>query len=308
MNNKGFLEISFPWMFAIIVGIAILFFTIYGVTKLISTEETIQDVQTSKEIGILLNPLETGFEEAISNSLAFPVNTRVYNIVSDFGDFGKQTIQISQLSFNKWTPTTVDVNFENKYIFSKNPTEGKIMNIFSKSFEFPFKISDLIYITSIEDKYCFNNAPDDVEDELNNLNQENILTENCSAEHINVCFSSGQNCDIKVSYVGKTVEKDGVKMYFESDALMYGAIFSDKNVYELQLKRLMKRLANLAQLYLEKSNFVSVRGCNSGLDTDLTLLISSAQNIKDSSDLSSINDMVEDIDRKNKANSQCKLW
>lgn len=305
MNKKGFLQISFPWLFAIIVGITVLFFTIYGLTKLIGTEETIKDVKTSKELGILLNPLETGFEEAKASSLAFPVDTRVHNLCTDFGDFGKQTIRISQKGLkNEWTITTVDVNFENKYIFSNDPVEGRTMNIFSKPFEFPFKVSDIIYITSSSEIYCFKDAPGDVEEEIENLNQNNLLVENCSSDHIVVCFSSGPACDIKVSYAGKTVEKNGEKMYFETDALMYGAIFSEKSVYECQLKRLIKRINNLAEIYQDKLDFIRSRGCISNID----LLSLVNLNIEDSSDLSQVSDLVQSIDRVNGGNTQCKLW
>ncbi len=306
MKKRGFLQISFPWMFAIIVGIAILFFTIYGLTKLIGTEETIQDVQVSKELGILLNPLETGFEEAKASSLAFPLETRISNICTDFGDFGKQTIQISQKGLKEWSKTSIDVSFKNKYIFSNDPIEGKIINIFSKSFEFPFKVSDLIYMSSSSDIYCFNDAPDEVEEEIENLNQDNLLVENCSSEHINVCFDGGSVCDIRVNYVGKYVKKQGEQLYFENDALMYGAIFSEGKVYECQVKRLMKRMASLAELYRAKSHFLIDRGCSSNMD--LQLLISSASSLGSSSDLSSINSLVETIDSSNKVNSRCKLW
>jgi len=309
MKKQGFLQISFPWMFAIIVGIAILFFTIYGLTKLIGTEETIQDVQTSKELGILLNPLETGFEEARSSALAFPVNTRVHNLCTDFGDFGKQTIQISQQSLGgEWTKTTVDVNFKNKYIFSLDPIEGKTMNMFSKPFEFPFKISDLIFMTSDSDVYCFKDSPGDIEDELKNLNQNNLLVENCTEDHINVCFAGGTVCDIGVSYAGKYVEKDGEKSYFETDTLMYAAIFSEKSVYECQLKRLMKRVASLSKIYQDKASFVLLRGCNSNLNDDLQLLISSATNLESSNGLTSVSSIVESADITNKGNTQCKIW
>lgn len=304
MKKRGFLQISFPWMFAIIVGVAILLLTIYGLTKLIGTQETIQDVRTSKELGILLNPLETGFEESKSSSLVFPLETRIHNICTDFGDFGKQTIQISQKGLKEWSKTNIDVNFKNKYIFSNNPIEGKTINIFSKSFEFPFKVSDLIYMSSSSEIYCFNDAPDDIGDEIKNLNQNNLLTENCSSEYINVCFSG--NCDIRVNYVGKYVEKQNKKLYFENDALMYGAIFSEESVYECQVKRLMKRMASLAELYWDKSNFISNRGCS--LNMDFQLLISSANGLSSSEGLSSINNLVKIMDTTNKGNSICKLW
>jgi len=309
INNKnGFLQISFPWLFAIIVGIFILFLAIYGVTKLIQTEETIQGAKTSKEIGVLLNPLETGFEEAKASSITFPVETRVYNICNDFGEFGNQVITVSQMSFNKWTKTDIDVNFPNKYIFSTDFVEGKKMYVFSKPFDFPFKVTDLIYMTSTSDSYCFIDAPEEIQDEIGNLNQENLLFENCTEKSIAVCFSDRNDCDMVVNYNKGSVERPSGNVYFEGDALMYAAIFSSEDNYECQLKRLMKKISSLAQLYKEKSAFVALSGCNSNLDSDLQMLITSAEGLENSANLYSLSAIVSDIERKNQENSQCKLW
>jgi len=51
-----------------------------------STEGEIQGVEASKDIGILLNPLETGFESARSNPIIFPKETRIYNKCNNNGD------------------------------------------------------------------------------------------------------------------------------------------------------------------------------------------------------------------------------
>ena len=115
--KRGYLQISFAWMFAIIVGIFILFLAIFATTKLIKTDQTIIDSKTAKEIGVLLNPLETGFETGKSTSLILPSETRIYNKCNTDGEFGRQIIKISQKSFDKWTETDVDVGFSNKYIF-----------------------------------------------------------------------------------------------------------------------------------------------------------------------------------------------
>ena len=68
-SKKAFLQISFAWLFAIIVGMVILFLAIYASTKIIKTEQIALDVETAKEIGVLLNPLETGFETGKTNSI-----------------------------------------------------------------------------------------------------------------------------------------------------------------------------------------------------------------------------------------------
>lgn len=309
-NKKGFLQISFPWLFAMIVGALILFLAIYGVTKLISTEDTIQSVKASKELGILLNPLETGFEEAKTSSITFPVETRIYNRCNSLGNFGKQLIQISQLSYGKWTETDLgadaDVGFSNKYIFSNSIVEGKKMLIFSKPFEFPFKIADLIYITTADNKYCFIDAPDDIKEEIKNLNQENLLVEDCEdiEDVTKVCFSlRSTDCPITINYDEKYLDKEGTRMNFEGDALMYGAIFSDSEGYDCQLRRLMKRVANLALIYKDKAELIKC-----GFDPDLLTLINSANALQSSADLNSIGILVELIETRNSQNSLCRLW
>ncbi|MDP7520986.1 MAG: hypothetical protein QF567_02015 [Candidatus Pacearchaeota archaeon] len=303
--KRGYLQISFAWMFAIIVGIFILFLAIFATTKLIKTDQTIIDSKTAKEIGVLLNPLETGFETGKSTSLILPSETRIYNKCNTDGEFGRQIIKISQKSFDKWTETDVDVGFSNKYIFSENYVEGKKFYIFSKPLDFPFKISDLIYLTSKDKKYCFLDSPENIKDEITSLKQKNIQVNNCSEDSIKVCFN--RNCEINVDYNGKYVEKDKSRMYFETDALMYAAIFSEKDIYECQIKRLMKRVENLALLYNDKAGLISQKECNSNLESELSTLNSLTRNLENSNNLNSINFLVEDINKKNDL-TECRLW
>jgi len=303
--KKGYLQISFAWIFAILVGAVILFLAIFASTKLINTEQTTQDAKTGKEIGILLNPLETSFETGKTTSLSLPVETRIYNKCNNEGNFGRQIIQISQKSFNKWTETDIDIGFSNKYIFSDRYAEGKKFFLFSKPFDFPFKIADLIYLTSSSKKYCFSNTPEDIKEEISDLGQENLLIENCPDESIKICFSSRNDCDIEVDYNAEYVKKGTDVMYFEGDTLMYAAIFSDKAVYECQVKRLMQRVDNLALLYKDKATFVSGVGCNSNLD--LIGLSNNANRLTSSASLGQINTIVEEI-KDNNYLAECNLW
>lgn len=310
-NKKGFLQMSFPWIFALLVGAVIIFLAIYGVSKLISTQETIQSAKTSKEIGILLNPLETGFQEFTTVQVGFPVETRIYNKCNLEGEFGRQLIQVSQKSLNKWTETDIDVGFSNKYIFSRAIVEGKNMLIFTKPFEFPFKVADLTYMTSASDDYCFMDAPEEIREELSNLGQKNIIVDNCSIEDedmIKICFgksSSTSECNTIVNYGGKYVEKSSGRSYFYDDSLMYAAIFADNAVYECQLKRLMKKTAILSELYIHKIDFI---GCGSTVLLQLLSISSMTRNLDESQDLILMKDMVENADKANREASSCRLW
>ena len=306
MNRRG-VEFQFAWIFAMLVGMIILVLAIYAVTRIVQTEETVVDASTAKEIGILLNPLETGFESAKTTSLILPKETRIFNGCSNESFFGRQTIKISQKSFNKWTDTDIDVGFSNKYIFSENFTEGSRFFIFSKPFEFPFKFSDVIYLTSSQTKYCFGGiVPEEIKEELDSIGPENIFLQDCPVESIKVCFSG--NCETKVNYAQKYVEKNSRKMYFASDSLMYAAIFSSPEIYECQIQRIMKRGMWLSLLYSEKAGRVSSEGCNSDLTVELGILTNMLNQTRNSAGLNApLISNVENLKEKNEIAS-CKLW
>lgn len=297
------MQISFAWLFALLVGAVILFLAIFLSTKLIKTEQTIQDAKTGKEIGVLLNPLETGFESGKTNSLSFPTETRIYNLCNTNGEFGRQIIKVSQKNFNQWSETNINPGFSNKYIFSEGYTEGEKFYVFSKPFFMPFKVSDLIIITSSEEEYCFLNSPGEIEEELLFLNQPNLLVGNCSKNAIKVCFSG--SCDIKVNLATKQVFKNNGTIDFYGGALMYAAIFSEEEVYECQIKRLMKRLNSLANLYGGKSKFVLKKDCDSNLN--LLSLATIAEGLESSKELKVISMISEEVGRENNLAS-CKLW
>ena len=306
MMKRGALQISFGWLFAIIIGAFIIFLAVFGVTKLMKTEQTTIDVKTGKEIGVLLNPLETGFESAKTTSLIIPAESRISNGCNDDGNFGKQLISVSQKSFNKWTETNINVGFANKYIFSKGIVEGKKFYIFSKPFDFPFKVSDLIYMTSSNDIYCFADAPEEIKEEIETLNQTNLLVGDCSDDMINICFNG--DCDINVDYDSGVVEKNEEEMYFVSDALMYAAIFGDAEVYECQLKRLMQRIEVLSLIYQDKTDLVGVKGCELDMNAGLVELGNIADSFESSEKILVLKSKIENLNDKNYFAGVCGLW
>jgi len=307
MNKLGAFEISFAWLFAILVGGFILFLAIFASVKLIGVGEQEVSAKTSKEIGILLNPLETGFESARSASFTLPSETRIFGSCDLEGNFGRQLIRVSQKSFNKWVETDLEVQFLNKFIFNEEFVEGNKFYVFSKPFNFPFKVGDLIYLSSAN--YCFVDAPEQISREIENLNQANLIVEDCSDSSVKVCFSSGSDCNLEVDYTGKSVKKSSGTMYFEDDSLMYAAIFSDKEVYECQIKRLMKKIEKLSKIYQDKIVITSREGCDSNLGSDLSALSLLVNRVESSANLGiNLKSLVEGIEDKNKLSSECKLW
>ncbi len=310
MNKKGF-EFSFGWIFAIIVGAAIIFLAIYAAANLIKTERKIADTVAAKEFGTLLSPIETSVESGKIAKIVFPGETRLYNECREAGNFGAQDIRIASKSGvgSEWQSPGVPSSFYNKYIFSSNVVEGREFSILSKPFNFPYKVGDLIYIWT--EDYCFVNPPANIEEEIDSLNPGNInitgFVKECKKESIKVCFTSS-GCDIDVSINSKSVRKDKQTIYYEDDALLYGAIFSDSDVYECQVKRLMKRTSELSLLYLEKSRRVSARGCSSAnLEGDLGFYANRTIGINSSLELREIYNLNKDLKRKNEILS-CKLF
>lgn len=300
---------SFGWLFGIIAGIVIIFAAIYLSSKFIKVGQESVSAQTGKEIGILLDPLETSFESAQTTSLTIPSETRINNQCEEIGTFGRQVIQLDQKSFNKWIETDVKVGFSNKYLFSKAGVEGKTFYIFSKPFNFPFKIADLFYITSSEESYCFVGAPEKVSEEIFKLNQSNLYISNCPKSSATICFGK-EDCEIEVNYIRKYVEKGGERLYFaglgeDSTSLMYAAIFSDKEVYECQVNRLIMRLKEIAIIYRDKEIITEGKGCEINLREDLTAL--SEVDASGSEGLESLKEIVDRIDEKNNARG-CVLW
>jgi hypothetical protein len=309
-GKKGALEISFGWLFAIIAGIVIIFIAIYMSSKLIHSSQQTVSAETGKEIEILLNPLETSFESAQTTSMTIPSETRINNLCDESGTFGRQGLRLDQKSFGKWVITDVNVYFANKYLFSESAIEGKRFYIFSKPFNFPFKIADLIYITPSTKTYCFVDAPDEMEREISNLNQSNMLIENCPNESIKVCFNQG-GCAISVDMDLKTVTKERAKVYFSGinndEALMYAAIFSDRVTYECQVKRLLLRLSEISNLYKEKAISLQKVGCVDSISNGLNELENIVGNSSTSVNLEEIAIKAASIDETNNAGG-CMAW
>jgi len=311
MNKKAALQISFALLFAVIVGGFILFLTIYGVTKVKDTGSETKSAVTAKEIQTLLNPLETGYESGITASISTTGETRIYNKCEEpnFNEvFGHQIIQIAQKTFDEWADPGIENKFSNKYLFSEKIIEGKKFLLFSKPFDFPFKIADMIYITSSEEKYCFvENVPENIAEEILELNQENLFLggEQCSSSGTFVCFSDEPYCDISISYNIGSIRKEGSIYSFETDALMYAAIFAEKKIYECQVERLMGKIETLSSIYQSKERLISFCGLQSS--PSLMILEGASNSYSEINDLYGFKSIIENVETSNRV-ARCKLW
>lgn len=322
MNKRGF-EFSFVWLFSLVVGAVIIFLAIYAATKLIGSNEYEINTKTAADLRNILNPLGTSFEDSKSEKIELIKDTRVYiTCNSEKGNFGENRISLSEKSsFNDWSELGSDITIENQYLFAENVIQGEKVYFIIVPFEMPYKIADVMSVFS--QKYCFVNTPEEIKKELESL-KGNVLPFNftnspskCKDNSISVCFQSS-GCDVNVKgtctdreckgelYKNGFIEKNNTQIYY-SNGLLYGAVFSSPENYQCNVKRLVRKLGYVSEVYSEKSR-LSANRCNTGLQPDTIFLSKLAENYKDLNDLRLIEAQAEIIDSKNKALGECNLY
>jgi hypothetical protein len=138
----------------------------------------------------------------------------------------------------------------------------------------------------------------------------------CLTGSTTICFGGQTGCDVSVHKILGSINQGTVQkgnerpMYYEGDALMYAAIFSNSHEdYECQIDRLMNRTEQLFEIYSDKAKFIfQETGCSTELDIELIQMLHLIEGFQDSEDLSVIYDLAEDMENKNKDNQKCKLW
>lgn len=313
LNKKGF-EFSFSWLFAMLAGAAILFLAIYGAVSFVRIGGVFTDTTTMKEISNLFEVMETGLAEGRSNVLHLRETTRIYNSCETFGTFGEQefTASTRKRFGEEWTEPEPgqEITIGDKYVFSDRRIQGDQIYFFSKPFEMPWKVSELIFLSA--DPYCFVNPPGDIDsgiprDEklMNNVRITNNIG-NCTAQEITVCFGQ-TGCDIRVEGDSEsgTVIRGTQTMHYVGN-LMYGAIFSNNETYECNVRRLMSRLKQQASLLGEQSSIL--RGtCGTVSSSELLVFSNIAGNLQSSAGLQNLLDQSENINQKN-TGAECRLW
>lgn len=311
INNKG-IAMSFNWIFAILAGGFILFLAIFSAGKFIRTSEQVIYSETAASLISLFDPLETGLASGKAHEINFKKKSKLFfGCNEDLNPpFGKQTISFSEQTFGEvYGEKGEEVSIKNKYIFSDRVVEGDKIYAFSKPLFIPFKITDLNIVTSQDQNYCFYDAPEYVKEDLEGLNMKNIIfvNETSKCKGISICFGSKANCEIKIFEDEKYVIKKsyGKRVYYVGE-LIYGAIFSDPETYECNIKRIKVKFDELAKIYLDKISIIERKDCKSNIGDKLSKLLGK---IEDSRGLIELYEAAEDINSINRdAKSGCQLY
>lgn len=313
-------DFNFVLIFAIVAGISILILAIYGATKAGSTLQNQNEAELAKTIEIITDPLQAGFAESSTSKIVFNKETRISNDCTTFGGFGKNSIAVQTRSGigEPWSSDLTPVSIHNKYIFSEYE-QGKTFYVFSKPFSSPFKVADLLFVTS--KNYCLVSPPNTIAEEILGLGVKNIgietnINNTCKDNSTRVCFDAS-GCDIQVygqcsdiSCISKYdygyVMKGKDRLTYSGEALLFGAIFSDKVLYECNVDRLLFRLSNIAAVLSQKADLMNERGCNTLLKPDMELLSIQTRNAT-SIDLIDLYVSGKNLDKK-ESREQCGLW
>lgn len=315
-DSKG--QFNFAWLFAILAGGAILFLAIFGAIKATDTSRYQSNTEIAKQLTILTDPLQAGYSQGTFGSVEFNDVTRINNFCYDL-DFGWNSISVSTRSDigEEWNEAGSEIRVNNKYIFSKERTQGMKYYIFSKPFNLPYKVADLTLL--ISENYCFKDAPDEIEEELSAFSIPNIEFDDCTNSNTtNVCFSSTSNCDIVVKGdcqtsdcdsiydKGTIIKKDSSEDLYYVENLLYAAIFSDKNNYDCNVNRLLYRATRITEGLIEKSDIMNSRDCSTNLKSDLQIWASEL-NSTTSEGITSLSSISSNLEIKNEKEI-CGLW
>jgi hypothetical protein len=312
-NTNAEISMPFNWIFAIIAGVVILFLAIFITGKIGGMFDVTSSAETGSVLIALFNPLETGISSGKSQEISFKNDFKIILDCNSYDNrpFGLQTLRyFEKKSNNKYSDESLELPIKNKYIFSEEIIEGNNIYLFSKPVYFPYKIADATIITSL--KYCFFNPPENIKEDLSGLNPNNIVVseniKNCSGKI--VCFDiSNNDCDIIVYTNDKIVAKENYRVSYV-DSLIYAAIFSSKENYECNLKRLINKFNELSLIYLDKMKIAKNSECKYyNLEPEIFQLMNTVKNLSDSLQLPYIEENLERIYRLNQLLFEgCKLF
>lgn len=312
-NSRG--EFNFVLLFAIFAGVAILALAIYGASQFASTGRFQTSTLVAKQLDILTDPFQAGFASAQKNEISFNQNVTIKNVCENFTQFGYNELSVlidMDLGEEKYG-TPIKIN--DKYIFSSKQISGRKVYSLSKSFNFPFKVSDYLIFFSEDESYCFEDSPDWFKQELQNLDFPNLKFKDCKNNELytQVCFSDSA-CEIYVSggcsgpdceneYDIGAVSKKGSILYYQTDLLL-PAIFSEPNIYNCNVNRLLQKASILTEIYSEKAALLNQKDCINYLQSDLESL---KQQIDSNADIRSLHSLQYNLLIKNRQGS-CRVW
>ncbi len=243
---------EFAWIFALIAGAVILFLAATFANSIFKVGSYKTQADIARNLDNTLNDFAStkNTEITLSKPISLPyqsdINFECRNGVEE----------INVIMEKSDIPFTYPI--KNKYIFSENITEKNVW-IFSKPFEMPWKVDDMIYI--LTKKYCFVSPPEEIWDEINSLNSSFLeiqTNENKCTSDVKVCFD--EECDIEVDSTERVVKIGKKELPYFDTSTMYAAIFGSE-IYSKCIERVFDRLEVQANILYDYAFKISQKDC-----------------------------------------------
>ena len=329
MKDKRGLEF-FHWILIMIVGAVILLFAIIFASKSGGVEQQKQNVLVAEYLELFFNPFTSvgSIAESFGKKVSLPYEIEAELRCQD----GKEILFIG--SGEKISSEKIE-----NFVYAPARFKAKELFVFTKNFDLPFRVSDLIFTFDSSERFCllydeqdFEQADfveqvrADVEGSLVDA-QENFFycgdlrccNEAGSTKIISLTTQKG---DVNLIAQGEPGEKFSFgeirfnqgsstqerKSLFITSALAEAAIFSDYNIYSCNLRRLMEKTGRMSDIYSEKATYLGSLAqqqiCNyNSLKGDLQAIKNNAISVNSAQSMSSANSLYEsaqDFEKKNR--------
>ena len=315
-------DLNFVWLFAVIAGSVILLLAIFGAVRFGQTGVTQQDTEIARTLALVTEPMQAGFTSGRRSMITFARPVLIEN--SCFEDsFGRNEllVRVQERSNQEFESTSEPIRVENKYLFISDEPSREFY-VFSVPIDFAFRIADVVIMDSQE--YCFIGLDDETQEIKSTFavlgDYAKFGSSNCTDSSISVCFGTG-GCDINVrgtcndpqfcdnEFETGRVERAGFSLDYVGNFL-YPAIFSEPMSYSCNLRRIMYRQSVLSELYLRKTDRMSVRGCSTNIASELRSLKSTSFELSRNLDFSALQQIylgtksLKELENR----GQCRVW
>jgi len=288
---------QFAWIFSVIVGALILFFTFFFLSQYAKqVEKPSRQITIASGINILVEPFS-----AISNlaEIRAEILELPKNYVVEIGcEKNYNTIKAKNIKEKYFE---ISEKVYDKYIFSKtiNTSKNNKFLVYSMPIEIPFHVGNAIVI--VTEDACLKDLP-------YKKNELKEVIEELEIEKIPKINFTG--CDDKNKY--NKGEGDygnlGGKIWIRN--LVSAAVFSDKELYNCNLDRILDRAIKIADILKGKAEIASVYGCDYGnIVGILEEYKNKAEKLKGNQDLAEFYNIIKQLEDANRnLPIECRLF
>lgn len=247
-QRKG-LEMTFNWIFSIIIGAIILTFFVYFAVQ----NTDLFGNLTANRVALELDNAFSGFQTTVvETNLEFNKPIKLEFKCENIADDVRETILINDKGKSI---------LRDKIVFAPTNIEDTKFLLFTSEWKVPYKVANFIFLTSPKEKYKFEYLPENFE--LPNFlglseNGKNVKfitdTNPCSIDSNKIIINYGK--DEYDEYYGWICTPNSSQPYgFYGKAMIYAAIFSDD--FDCLYDLMIKKLNLVSSLYKEKAIIIN---------------------------------------------------